>query len=163
MTLRSSNLRNHAGEVCFPGGRPEPGDADLEATARREAVEELGVAVLEVFGRLSSVPLYTSDYRLEPFVAQVDPRVQKIEPAEVAQVLPVGILEVLRGPPIDAIAYSWAGVAYLSPVFVLEGHPMFGATAHTFLELLRVLGPAVGLAVPELVTGRFAWTDFLAG
>lgn len=163
LTLRSPTLRQHAGEVCFPGGRREPPDVDLEATARREAVEELGVDVREVLGRLSSWPLYTSDYRLEPWVARVDPGSQTLQPTEVARVLPVDLLAVLRGPPIDAIPYTWREHRVLSPVFVLDGHPMFGGTAHAFLELLQRVAPAAGLAVPELVTGRFVWGDLLRG
>ena len=50
---RSQNLGKHAGEVCFPGGRPEPGDADFWATAQREASEELGITGLIQLGRLS--------------------------------------------------------------------------------------------------------------
>lgn len=161
MTLRSPTLRRHAGEVCFPGGKPEPDDRDLEHTARREAVEEVGVRIEEMLGQLSSMPLYTSDYRLEPFVARVDPHQQTLQPSEVARVLPVDLLAVLRGPPIDAIAYEADTGTVLSPVFVLQGHPMFGGTAHAFWELLEVLAPVVGVAVPPLVTGRFSWDDLL--
>ncbi len=162
MTLRSASLRRHAGEVSFPGGKPEPGDRDLADTARREAVEELGVSVLRDLGRLSSWPLYTSDYRLEPFVAQVDPAACTPDPGEVARVLPVDLRRLLAEPHIDAIAYSWQGEEVLSPIFVLGDLPMFGGTAHAFLELLQVVAPLLGTEVPPLVTGRFAWGDLLA-
>ena len=161
LTLRSASLRRHAGEVCFPGGKPEPGDRDLADTATREAVEELGVEVLQMLGRLSSMPLYTSDYRLEPFVAQVDPHQQTLQLSEVVRVLPVDLLSVLTGPPIDAIAYAWRGEQHFSPVFVLEGHLMYGGTAHAFWELLEVLAPLLGRDPPERVTGRFDWEDLL--
>ncbi len=163
LTLRVSSLRNHAGEICFPGGRPEPEDGDLEATACREAKEELGVSILDMMGRLSSMPLYTSDFRLESFVARVDPAVQIPDPAEVERVLPVHLLEVLSWPKIDAIPYDWNGRRSLSPVFVLDGDRMYGGTAHVFLELLQVLAPVAGLPMPPLVTGRFAWEDILEG
>ena len=66
--VRSSGLDKHAGEICFPGGRPEPSDDDLVATALREAQEEMGISGARILGRLSSMPLYTSNYRLEPYV-----------------------------------------------------------------------------------------------
>lgn len=55
--LRSGGLENHAGEICFPGGRPEKEDANLEATALREASEEMGITGAQLVGRLSSMPL----------------------------------------------------------------------------------------------------------
>ena len=71
-TRRTSHLRDHAGEVVFPGGKPDPTDADLTATALREAHEELGIHRAQVLGSLSAIPLFTSDFRLFPTVARID-------------------------------------------------------------------------------------------
>ena len=161
LTLRPQELSSHGGEVCFPGGRPDAADAGLEATARREAHEELGLSVVEMLGRLSSMPLYTSDYRLEPYVARVDPARLEPSPAEVERVLPVGLLELLQADHIDAIPYEWGGRRLLSPVFVLDGHPMYGGTAHVFLELLQVAAGVLGVSVPTLRAGRFGWPELL--
>ena len=85
--LRAADLRRHANEVAFPGGKPEPEDSDIVATALREANEELGFDEVDVLGRLSSWPLYTSDYRLEPVVGVVHERQLVADPGEVAEVL----------------------------------------------------------------------------
>jgi 8-oxo-dGTP pyrophosphatase MutT (NUDIX family) len=161
VTLRASGLRRHAGEVSFPGGRPEPTDPDLEATALREAREEMGIDQARILGRLSSMPLYTSDFRLVPFVAEIPAGPLRPDPGEVARVMRIPLREVLEQPYLDGIAYEWEGRIDHSPVFVPGGHPMFGATAHTFYELLQVLAPLFGVRVPPLRGGRFTWEDFL--
>jgi len=163
LTLRSDALREHAGEVSFPGGRPEPGDADIVDTAVRETHEELGVRVLEVLGALSSVPLYTSDYRLVPFVGRIPQPPRTPVSPEVAKVLCVSIAGVLAWPAIDAIAYDIDGIRRLSPVFELEGCLAYGATAHVLLELLAVLAPLLGERVPPLRTGRYEWHHVMRG
>lgn len=162
-TLRSDTLRSHAGEVCFPGGRPEPGDDDLVQTALREANEELGIEDAEILGALSSIPLYTSDYRLCPFVAAVPSQELTPNPAEVAAILRLDVREQLARPHIDAIPWTHpeTGTEHMSPVFPLDDVLMFGATAHTFRELLVVLAPLLGVEPPPLRAGRFGWKDVL--
>ena len=162
LTLRSRSLRQHAGEICFPGGRPEPGDLDLTSTALREAREELGISQVEVLGRLSSVPVFTSDHRLEPTVAVVTDAQLEPDPAEVAAVYEVSIQSILCGPYIHAVPWQWGERQWLSPVFDVEGRWLFGATAHSFLELLHVIAPLLGSRVPCLQTGGLQWTDLLA-
>ena len=68
MTQRSSLLKDHSGEMCFPGGKQQKEDSSLADTALREAKEEVNIEAT-IIGKLSSIPLYTSDFRLEPFVA----------------------------------------------------------------------------------------------
>jgi len=83
---RPQTLSHHPGEVSFPGGRPEPGE-DLLQTALREAREELGITPVRLLGRLSSRPVYTSHFRLEPWVAQVPGYPTDANPGEVARVV----------------------------------------------------------------------------
>jgi len=161
LTLRAADLRRHGGEVSFPGGRPDEGDADLWATATREAEEELALRGARRIGRLSSFPLYTSDFRLEPFVAEVPVQDYVPEPGEVAEVLMADLAELLTRESHDAIPYTIGGVTRLSPVFELEGHVCFGATAHALHELLQVFAQAAGAELPPFRTGRFEWGDLL--
>lgn len=74
LTLRTAHLRDHAGQISFPGGRTEPEDADAIATALREAQEEIGLHPrhVEVLGQL---PIYrtVTAFLVHPVVALVDP------------------------------------------------------------------------------------------
>ena len=162
VTVRAAHLRHHAGEICFPGGRPEPGDADLRATALREAEEELGIVGARVVGELSSIPLYTSDYRLHPFVAEIPPTDLTINEDEVALALRVPLGPILARPHIDAIPWQHDDLSGLSPTFELEDdHIMFGATAHAFYELLLVIAPLLGYEPQPLKAGKLRWSDVL--
>ena len=97
LTQRTDQLRDHAGQVSFPGGRSDPGDRDAVATALREAHEEIGLPPerVDVIGQL---PLYTTitAYQVTPVVALVlpPPLGWRIDPGEVAAVfeVPLGYL-----------------------------------------------------------------------
>ncbi|MGI4747870.1 MAG: CoA pyrophosphatase [Janthinobacterium lividum] len=75
LTRRSALLRSHPGQVSFPGGRPEPGDADAVATALREACEEIGLdpMLTEVMGRLPDYDTVSSQFTIVPIVALLSP------------------------------------------------------------------------------------------
>jgi 8-oxo-dGTP pyrophosphatase MutT (NUDIX family) len=161
-TLRADGIA-HGGQVCFPGGRPSAEDGDLFSTAKREATEELGVTGVQPLGRLSSVPVFGSSYRIHPFVARIDASNLVAEPGEVAEVLPFSVLGTLRLHHIDAIGWtSPTGEAFLSPVFSLHSHVMFGATAHALLELLDAMAPLFGLKRPPMKPGRYTWEALLS-
>ena len=160
-TVRTQTLRQHAGEVCFPGGRPEAGDADLRDTALREAEEELGITNARVLGRLSSMPVYTSDHRITPWVAAITDEPLHPAPGEVSQVLPIAIEPLLTQATLEGLPFPMPdGVAW-SPLFHIEDHIIFGATAHSLFELLDVLAPLYGLTRPPLAKGATEWTDIL--
>ena len=161
VTLRPARMRQHAGEVCFPGGRPDPGDVDLTATALREADEELGIRDARTLGALSSMPLYTSDYRLCPTVAAIGDAPLTPSPDEVARVFRLSIRDWLGRPFWDGIQFSWGERDLMSPIFPLEGCVMYGGTAHVFWELLTLLAPLMEAVVPPFRGGQFTWKELL--
>jgi 8-oxo-dGTP pyrophosphatase MutT (NUDIX family) len=93
----------HSGQVAFPGGRPEPGDRDLLATALREAQEELGIdpAQVTVIGELPVVETNVSNFAIYAFVGRLRLRpVIRPQASEVAVVLDVPLATFL-GEPVE--------------------------------------------------------------
>src|SRR5881227_1261594 len=74
-TRRREDLRRHAGEISFPGGRYDQGEPDLVATALREASEEIGLPpdAVEIVGALQPTPTIATGYGVYPFVALIEP------------------------------------------------------------------------------------------
>lgn len=162
LTLRPTRFRRHAGEVSFPGGRPEPGDATLQATALRELREELGVDRVRVLGRLASMPVYTSDFRLEPFVVALDAaQPLQPDPGEVARVLRLDLAELLAAPAVEGLPVEHEGRSWLLPLFRVEGLAVFGATALTLWELVGVVAELAGTALPPLEPSELTWAELV--
>src|SRR5580658_11271128 len=72
-TKRRNDLRRHPGEISFPGGRRDPGDENLLATALREAHEEVGLPpdAVEIAGALQPTPTIATGYAVYPFVGMI--------------------------------------------------------------------------------------------
>jgi 8-oxo-dGTP pyrophosphatase MutT (NUDIX family) len=138
-TERRADLRRHAGEISFPGGRQDDDDADLAATALREAEEEIGLAAaaVELAGALTPTTTFVTDYRVHPFVGLVsDPGELGLEPnpAEVETVLTLS-LEVLR-EGYEMRRLIRRGIPLHTPTYEVEGHMIWGATARILGDLL---------------------------
>jgi 8-oxo-dGTP pyrophosphatase MutT (NUDIX family) len=91
LTQRTDHLRDHAGQISFPGGRSEPQDADAAATALREAHEEVGLAhdQAEVLGMLAPY-ITVTNYRVTPVIALLQPFAGlRLDPHEVADAFEV--------------------------------------------------------------------------
>ncbi len=164
LVLRSSELRDHGGEVGFPGGKPDPGDADLAATALRELEEEVGVPASEVelLGDLMPTPVITGRYLIHPFVGALRPgAAPRVASPEIARVIALPLLPILRGEqPIAAVTGEWRGQTIFAPHFALEGCVLYGASAYIFYELLARLAARLGCALPAARIDAVApWGD----
>jgi 8-oxo-dGTP pyrophosphatase MutT (NUDIX family) len=139
-TERRSDLRRHAGEISFPGGRQDHADEDLRRTALREAEEEIGLEPeqVELVGALPPIGTYVTSYRVHPFVGLIPEGLDlRPNPDEVATVLNFE-LEQLRG------AYAMRrlvrrGVPIRTPTFEIDRHLIWGATGRILRDLLERL------------------------
>ena len=96
LTQRTAHLHDHAGQISFPGGRYEPEDTDIVATALRESFEEIGTESkqIQVIGSLPNYVTVTA-YEITPVVATSLPQTFTCDPFEVADAFEVPLTHVL--------------------------------------------------------------------
>jgi 8-oxo-dGTP pyrophosphatase MutT (NUDIX family) len=145
LTRRTDVLRHHAGQVSFPGGRIESGDADPAAAAIRETGEEVGIPAPDIapLGWLDPLATVTG-FTVLPLVATIAPGYRaRPDPGEVAEVFEVPLAFLMTGTNLRRVQLDWAG----RPRTVLEfaGHDgsrtrrIWGATASILLNLRQRL------------------------
>ena len=141
-TERRADLRRHAGEISFPGGRQDEPDEDLRATALREAHEEIGLdpAGVEIVGAMRPVGTFVTSYCVYPFVGSVEPGLRWTpQESEVARVLELSLPALVRG--FESKRLLRRGVPIKTPTYTVDGHFVWGATARMVEDLLERLKP----------------------
>lgn len=133
----------HSGQVSFPGGRQEPEDLDLTVTALREAEEELGIPASQVHMIGSLTPLYIppSNFMVYPQVGYMPIRPDFVpSEREVERVIEAS-LELLLDIEIrqESTIRLNQNLKIKAPAFIVEGFPIWGATAMMLNELLHLI------------------------
>jgi 8-oxo-dGTP pyrophosphatase MutT (NUDIX family) len=140
--LRSETLREHPGQIAFPGGGSETSDSDVVATALREAGEELGIqpSSVEVLGLLSTFSTVVSSRWLTPVVGlQREPIEFKTDGFEIAEWFRVDIADLLVAPhTVREIERN--GIRGRVHYYEASGRVIWGVTGSIVHELLLRLG-----------------------
>jgi len=157
---RAATLRNHAGQPAFPGGGADPDDADLVATAMREANEEVGLdpASATLVATLPRLWIPVSGYIVTPVLAwwHAPHPVGPVDIAEVAGVQRVPIQELVD--PANRLRIRHPS-GYIGPAFDVRGMTIWGFTAgvlNTLLDLGGWTQPWDESRVAELPASRGA-------
>lgn len=136
-TKRTQHVQHHKGEISFPGGARDDEDADIERTAVRETVEELGVDPddIRIVGRLDELPTLVTGYNVTPFVAVV-PEQHSYRPsdAEIDEVIELPVDELARVGRKDVIVRR--GFPIETNVFETRGHFIWGFTGAVLRQFL---------------------------
>jgi 8-oxo-dGTP pyrophosphatase MutT (NUDIX family) len=140
LTRRRGDLKRHAGEISFPGGRRDAADADLAETALREAEEEIGLPRTQVrlLGQLPATSTFATNYVIHPFVGLIaEGRAWRLSAREVDAVLELP-LEALRAGRTRT-RVERRGITFETDAYIVGEHLIWGATARILEHLLEEL------------------------
>lgn len=142
---RSENVRMHPGQISFPGGRYEEGDADLEVTALREMQEEIGISPesVEVLGHLTDLYVPPSNFIVRAYVCYFSglPQFQP-QPSEVQEILAFELDRFRDASIIKTKSFATYNSEERTeaPYFDIDGTVIWGATAMMLTELMDLTG-----------------------
>ena len=141
-TKRTETVKDHKGQICFPGGACEEGDGVPFNTALRECTEEIGLEAegIELLGELDDMATRSTDYIISPFVATIPwPCSFEVDPIEVAEIIEVPLsalldkncvrheTEVVDDEVVDKYEYHY------------RGKIIWGATARILNQFLDIV------------------------
>ena len=145
---RAPTLSSHPGQISFPGGRVDPGDADAVATALREAEEETGLdpAGVDVLATLPEIPLAASNHRVTPVLGwwRMPSRVAAVDHAETVEVFRVPVAQLLDPATRFTSVRPFGNRTFRAPAFDVNGTIVWGFTA----MVLSGVFDAAGWTVP---------------
>jgi 8-oxo-dGTP pyrophosphatase MutT (NUDIX family) len=142
-TERRSDLSRHAGEISFPGGRRDEGEALLD-TALREAEEEIGLSRenVEVAGALAPIGTFVTSYKVHPFVGLIEEGLPfEPNPSEVESVLIASLDDLVEGYAKRRLVRR--GVPIKTDTYVIGDKLIWGATARILGDLFSRLRVAL--------------------
>ncbi|MBC27679.1 MAG: CoA pyrophosphatase [Rhodospirillaceae bacterium] len=143
LTQRASHLKDHAGQISFPGGRFEPSDVGYESTALRETEEEISLSRdrVEVIGRLDTYMTRTG-FEVTPVVAFVEPPIRvKPDPREVAAIFEVPLVFLMDRINHKRASRNVCGTTRYFYAMEYREYYIWGATAGMLVNLSELLSP----------------------
>lgn len=138
---RPAGMRNHGGQIAFPGGRFEPTDQNLIQTALRESFEEVGVCSdqLEIIGALTPIYVQVSNFTINPFIGWCHTRPNfKIEESEVDELLIVPIEKLLHPKTLQTKEVITLRGNFNVPGYDIDSIFIWGATAMILSEFNQI-------------------------
>ena len=138
---RTEKVREHKGQIAFPGGAYEEADETLLNTALRESTEEIGLTseTIELLGVLDDTVTMTSNYTISPFVAFIPwPCQLKLDGKEVEELIEVPISALLDKGCAREETKIIDGEAVTSHVYRYQGRVIWGATAGILKQFLDI-------------------------
>jgi 8-oxo-dGTP pyrophosphatase MutT (NUDIX family) len=147
---RSATMKIHAGQIGFPGGKQEPGDAGPREAALRETTEEIGLPAENIVILGSLTPLYVSvsNFMIYPFAGWIDKKPEyTLNHREVERLMFFPLLQHIPHPVMEERIMETSSGKLCVPGFPFQGEYIWGATAMILTEFLDIL--AAGHPIPE--------------
>jgi 8-oxo-dGTP pyrophosphatase MutT (NUDIX family) len=141
IVVRADDGGLHGGQLGLPGGRPEPGDADMLATALREAEEEVGLApeTVDVLAELRPFDTRSTGWRVHPFLGRVAADTPwRLQESEIVGILTPSVRALAE--PSARARLPFTSIRFSEPLLVdgidVEGHVLWGMTLRLLDDVL---------------------------
>ena len=137
LTRRRAEMRRHAGEISFPGGRHDPQDVHLSDTALREAEEEIGLprAQVTLLGELPPTSTFATGYLIHPFIGLIPAgQLWRLSPREVDAVIELPLQRLRESHTRTRLERR--GFTFETDAYIVDEHLIWGATARIIENLL---------------------------